>query len=414
MTTLIDKELLDYFGNLKSEIKKIISESEKGSLEYLIHSQMGDIINREEEFLEYINSHKTRPVLSISHHGLPSVASLVPDLEKISELSKEKKSFIKIAGEFRKGMRGKNRGNDGHLYAPVSEDDWKKELENRSKEKLQSQIGFSVNETEDGKFELSLREDIHLQGYDKHSKEFPVLIREGTMKYHVVWNRLLGNVEQSFYVPNTSLILQGRSRGPPKKKFDDITRLYNFNKKDYQAYSQRIPWFWIGSWVPKNYSEFLKAGSDARVNIANNALELLSEVLGRNVSLSGINKKDFEAVLAFSTIPFKNAPQTTPKEEDLFKVNHNTGEIIESKIHTNFNLIYTGDNEEVGEMEYFLPRNAVLFRRGAYGGLYRDGYKFSLGGVRLNVLGSAIHDENQFMEIQNGLKKIKTKPKKNG
>src|SRR3989339_545060 len=182
MTTLIGDELFEYIEHLQGEVDKRISTNQEGSLSYLMHSQMRDIVIAERDFLKYINSNGTQPILSISPNGLPSVNSLNPDLEKICELAENKSSFSDITQKFRKGI-------------------------NRNKEKLNSQIGFAFSETDEGKFELALREDFYLQVYDQHSKEFPVLIREGKMNYHVVWNKLIDNSEENFYVPNTALVL---------------------------------------------------------------------------------------------------------------------------------------------------------------------------------------------------------------
>ena len=308
MATLVNEELFDYLDHLNKEVDKRISMSNERSLQYLMHSQMKSIIENERDFLKYINSNGTQSILSISSNGLPSVASLNPDLEKICELAEEEKSFSDVTQKFRKGIDGKNRGEKEYSYVPVSEDEWSKELKNRGGKKLQSQVGFAISETEDGKFELAVREDVHLQGYDQYSKEFPILIREGRMKYHVVWNKLLEDSEESFYVPSSSTTIQIIRTS---KQFNDLSRFYSFNKQDYKSYNGRMPLLFWGSWTPKNYSEFLSAGSNARVNIANNVLETLSKALGRKVNFKGINKNDLKVVLDFYTIPFKNAPQTT-------------------------------------------------------------------------------------------------------
>src|SRR3989339_401389 len=205
-TTIIGDELFEYIEHLQGEVDKRISTNQEGSLSYLMHSQMRDIVIAERDFLKYINSNGTQPILSISPNGLPSVNSLNPDLEKICELAENKSSFSDITQKFRKGIHGKNK-EEGNIYTSVSEQEWNKELSNRNKEKLNSQIGFAFSETDEGKFELALREDFYLQVYDQHSKEFPVLIREGKMNYHVVWNKLIDNSEENFYVPNTALVL---------------------------------------------------------------------------------------------------------------------------------------------------------------------------------------------------------------
>jgi len=405
MTTLIDNELFEYLSHLESEVGKRVSTTPEGSLQNLAHSQMREIILAEREFLKYINSNGTQPVLSISPNGLPSVASLNPDLEKICELAEHETSFGDVAQRFKKGMKGKNRSEEGRLYTSVSEKEWSKELENRGEEKLQTQIGFAVSETEDGKFEISIREDIHLQGYDLYSKEFPVLIREGKMRYHVVWNRIIDDPEQIFYIPNTSSILQGRTITPSKKVFDDFQRTYEFRKKDYKHSGERMPWMFWRSWTPKNYAQFLNSGNGARVAITNSILEILRESLGKQINLRGVGKNDLEVTLAFSSIPFANAPQTTPKEEDLYQVDKE-GDIVSSRFPTTFDLVFSKGAEKVGTVEYFLPRSTIHFCHGSYGGRYREGYEFALGKLKLHILGSAISNESQFEKLQDGLKKV--------
>jgi hypothetical protein len=402
MTTLVGKELFDYISHLESEVDKRISTSREGNLQHLMHSQMKSIIATERDFLKYINSNETQPILSISPNGLPSVSSLNPDLEKICELAEEEKLFTDVAQRFRKGMNGKNRGEDGHLYLPVSEEEWNKELASRCEEKLHSQMGFAVSETDDGKFELALREDIHLQGYDRHSKEFPVLIREGKMKYHVVWNRLIEDIEESFYVPNTSLVLQERPIKSPKKQFDNLTRFYSFSGSDFKGV--RKPWFirWRGDSI--DYSSFLTAGTNARVRTTENILEAIEKALGRQVILKGIRKNDLSQTLAFSAIPFKNAPRTTPKEQDMFENARGSTyyEKGKPKNPTTFDLIFTTGGDRMGQIEYVLPHNKIVYDN------YREcSYRFTKGGINLIVLGYSVLNEEQYHNLQNELRRVR-------
>lgn len=403
MTTLIDKELFDYLDNLEREIRRKISDEKRAGFEELMHSQMANLIEAEKIFLTYVNSNGTQPVLSISPNGLPSVQSLNPDLEKMCELAEEEKSLSDVAQRFRKGIKGKNNDNkDGHLYVPVSEEEWTTEMKNYKPEQLLPQVGFAVSETEEGKFELALREDLSLRGYDQHSKEFPVLIREGKTQYHVVWNRVIDGSEKSFYVPNTALVLKGRPIKPPTKVFDDVERHYLFRKRDYRSFGGRMPLlFWKG-WVPDNYSEFLNAGTNSRICITNNILDILGEVFKKQVNLKGIRKNDLEVTLAFASIPFENAPKTTPGKKDFYEIDGSEyGKKLTSKIPNRFDLVSSAGCEKIGEIEYILPYNEY---HSFYGGDY---YSLVLGGIRLRVLGSSILDESQFAQVQNGLKKVK-------
>ncbi len=410
MTTLIGNEVFEYLSYLDLELGKKIPEASNGDFSCIMHRQMRGIIDAEKTFLRYVNSTGTRPVLSISPDGLPSVASLNPDLEKMCELSESEKSLGEISRGFRKGIKGKNNdGEDRQSYAPVSGKEYAVELKRYTPEQLNSQIGFAVSETDDGKFELAMREDLYLKGYDLRSREFPVLIREGRAQYHVVWNRLIENCEESFYVSNTALVLQGKIAKPRTKIFDDISKFYSFNRKDYKPFSKRIPFFGVRNWRPGNYAQFLSAGTRARVAITNNILETIGGALGRQVNLKGFRRNDLERVLAFSEVPFKNAPQTTPKEEDLFEmeidINKDKAKRVKSKFPTAFYLVYGAGAEKVGDIEYHLPMDKIHICHGSYGGTWRED-RFTLGAISLNILGSAISNEEQFKKIQEGLKKI--------
>ncbi|PIN81732.1 hypothetical protein COV11_01295 [Candidatus Woesearchaeota archaeon CG10_big_fil_rev_8_21_14_0_10_30_7] len=401
MTTLIENELYEYLSHLESEVDKRILTNEEGSLQHLMHSQLRRVIITEREFLKYVNSNGTKPMLSISPNGLPSVNSLNPDLEKICELSEDEDSFRDVGQQFRKGISGKNKGEDGHFYVPVSEDEWNKELKNRSKEKVESQIGFAVSEVCDGRFELAVREDFYLQGYDQHSKEFPILIREGRMRYHVVWNRLVDDFEESFYVPNTALVLRGRPIKSSEKQFDDVVKLYAFGNSDFKGFSK--PWFMRWRKCSIDYAGFLAAGTNARIRTTENILDAIGRTLKRQVTIKGIKKNDLEQTLAFTTIPFKNAPRTTPNDEDLYNVSEESyRRILSPKKHTKFDLIFTAGGDKLGEIEYVLPHNEKCF--GCYGGSY---YNFTKGGIKFVVFGKSILNEEQYHNLQSELRKVK-------
>lgn len=221
MTTLLDNELFEYLGHLESEIDDRISTSSDGSLQHLMHSQMRDLIGSERQFLQYVNQNGTQSVLSISPNGLPSVDSLNPDLEKICELAEDESLFVDISQRFLQGVNGIDMGENKHLYVPVSEEKWNEELKNKNGTELQSKVGFKINETDDGKFELAVREYIHLQSYDQYSRDFPILTREGRMRYHVVWNKLIDDAEESFYVSNIAITLRKENPLALREKFGD-------------------------------------------------------------------------------------------------------------------------------------------------------------------------------------------------
>ena len=410
MATLVNEELFDYLDHLESEVDKRISMSNEKSLQYLMHFQMKSIIENERDFLKYINSNGTQSILSISSNGLPSVASLNPDLEKICELAEEEKSFLDVTQKFRKGIDGKNRGEKGYSYVPVSEDEWSKELANRGGKKLQSQVGFAISETENGKFELAVREDIHLQGYDQHSKEFPILIREGRMKYHVVWNKLLEDSEESFYVPSSSSTMQIIRTS---KQFNDLTRFYSFGNSDFKGV--RKPWFmkWRGDSI--DYASFLSAGTNTRVRTTENILEAIEKTLEKQISLRGINKNDLGQALAFSAIPFKNAPRTTLKDKDIYNINNreNWGGFfllkLKPKYPLKFDLVFITGGDKMGQIEYVLPHNERKWdQRGCSRDYSEDvRYTFTKGGINLTISGESIGNEEQYHNLQDELRRVR-------
>ncbi len=399
-TFISGEKLFNYLDYLKSELGRVLDASDGRYLESLMHSQMLEIVTAESAFLKGL--HKDKAQLSIRLNGLPSIDSLAPDLESMCKISENEESFQGIAKKFKKGMDGKNR-EEGNIYVPVSEEEWNKELTNRKERVLPSDIGFSIKETNDKEFGLELREDIYLQGYDKYSKEFPVLIREGRIRYRMVWDDLIGEVEESFYLPSTAPVLKGKPVKPRKKIFDDIKRVYEFGRTDYKGV--RIPWLFLklrGDSI--NYSKFLAAGTNSRVRTTENILEALKTALNRQVSIKGIGKNDLEQVLAFSMVPFQNAPTITPKEEDLYENLDYGDHRRKLKIPAEFDLIFTSGVKKVGEIEYVLPYNKAVY--GDYGG---KSYRFSTGGIILRVLGDAIWDENQNNDLKKELERVKKK-----
>jgi len=432
MATLQGNELNEYLINLEKETEKRISEADEKSFQHLMHSQMKEIINSEKGFSNYINSHVNgngtlgiQPVLAITSSGLPSLDSLRADLETICQLSSEVDEFRDIAQKYTKGINGKNNGDESHLYVPVSEEEWNAEFQNRNKEpeKLFSKIGFSVNEVEDRKLELSVREDIYLEGCDKHSKEFPVMIREGKMKYHVVWNNLIEESEESFYIPNTPLFFQEKENliVPQKKIFDDIEIFYQFSAKDnIKSRKERFFWFlgvlWdrflsetfhshVSEMMPNNYSKFLTEGTDERVRVTKNILETIEEISGKKIFIKGVN--DLEKILSFSSVPFANAPNTILKEDDIYNLGNldvwkKKCFIISSKYLTKFDLIYTSKKDRVGDIEYILPH--LKRRYDEYS--HEDGWKFTQGGIKLKVSGDFILNEIQDYYLKHKLKKV--------
>ncbi|MBI2452403.1 protein kinase [Candidatus Pacearchaeota archaeon] len=195
----------------------------------------------------------------------------------------------------------------------------------------------------------------------------------------------------------------GKPIEPPKKQFDDLKRLYSFSGSDFKGV--RKPWFmrWRGDSI--DYRSFLAAGTNVRVRTTENILEAISRTLERQVIIKGI-KSDLGKTLAFATIPFKNAPKTTPKEEDLYENRVTSGGDYKKsgpKYNTKFELIFNTGGERMGEIEYILPHNKRVY--GSYGGFV--GHRFTKGGIALTVLGDSIWNEEQYHNIQSELRNVR-------
>lgn len=202
MATLIDSELFEYLDNLSTRLERLSNDADKNSIDYSSHRQFIDIIDAEKNFLKYINSNGTKPALSISPNGLPSVQSLVPDLEKMCEIANENPE-----SEFSKISHGINIGKNRHPieYSQVSEKEWNKEFE-KYKGILNSQAGFSISNGNNEKLELCLNEEFYLKGYDKTCATLPILQRKSRTNYHVVWNNILHDTETEFFSVKKDII----------------------------------------------------------------------------------------------------------------------------------------------------------------------------------------------------------------
>ncbi len=393
-TKLKGEKLFSYLNGLEKTEKEMADQTDEGYLESLMHLQIAEIASAESVFLKSL--HKDKAQLSIRLNGFPSSQSLIPDLEAMCEISKEGKKFQGIAKKFKIGKNHKELYENEEIYMSVSEEEWDEELEIRKEHKseLSSKIGFSVDETCDGHFELSLREEIYLNGYDEYSKKFPIMVREGKMTCYMIWDSIIEGFEKNFYVPNKEFELKGKQKEPSRKSFEGIEKFYKFGRSDYKT---RKPLFlkWGGDSI--DYSKFLAAGTETRVKTTENILETINLALNKEIIIKEIKKGNLEKVLAFSWVPFKNAPKSTLDNYQL--------EEIKKKNNTCFNLVYNSGGRKIGEIEYLLPHNYKKYSDD-------DGFEFILGGIRLEINGSAILDENQEENLKEGLKEEKVKKKK--
>ncbi len=386
------KELFGYLNKLKNKLEIKKNPFKKDSLKSLMYSQMEEILTAENIFLK--GTHKDQAKLILSPNGFPSSQSLIPDLEAMCEISKEGKEFQGIAKKFKRGMGQEEVDKREGIYWSVSEEKWDEELKIRKeqKSKLSSDIGFSVDETCDGNFELYFREDVYLQEeYDKYSREFPVMVREGKMTCQKIWESIIVGFKENFYVPNRKFELEGKQTDITRTSFENIDIFYKFGRTDYKG--ANLPWFFLkfrGDSI--DYSKFLAAGTKSRVKTTEDILEVINSTMDKEVIIKGVKKENLEKVLAFSNIPFKNAPKLT--------LNNNTLNRFKGKNPTCLDLIYNSGGEKVGEIKYLLPHN---YKKNSD----EDDFKFILGGIGLEIYGNNISHENQEEDLKEGLLSIK-------
>lgn len=223
MTTLTGNEVYEYFEHLEKETARRMSTSKEGSLQYLAHSTLGEIARVEREFLKYVNSNGTQPVLSISPNGLPSVDSLNPDLEKAYELSQE--------GEFQYGLLDfckREDFNESHEgYEVVDENEFSKSLKKYPQKKLETKSRFAISEI-DGKLELMLQDKFFIKSFDELSQTYPIAIKSIKAQYQVAWGNLVSGIESEYLVhdtPKALTILQNNKNELKKKPKDLVSEI---------------------------------------------------------------------------------------------------------------------------------------------------------------------------------------------
>lgn len=420
MTTLTNEKLYNYLEHIGNELDDRISSTDNKSLEHLIHSQMKKILIAEQEFLKYINSNGTEPILSFTGYGLPSIESLKPDLEKITELAENHPQFTDISKEYKKGVLQKE---SGELYSLISEEEYNKDLELliKRKENIKKEIGFSISETPDKKFELNVREDHYIDGIDKYSIEMPRLTRKGKIFYQVAFNQLFGSLEQSFYKPNTLLILTNNPRtnlSNSIKVFDDIEKSYILMACDYP--NIRKPWFTTWRRSPKiDYSELLSVGTGCRIDITKKILEILNKCFNRGISIKGletISELNLLNKLPFLKVLFKNDPTVIPKTEELYSNLTNNyrdfdyeGYKILNPIHeTRFDLLSKDSLMKIGEIDYILPHNKSQYDWNRT----KIVHYFNYGQIDVRILGNSINNQLQYNDLIKQLNKLTPETRK--
>ena len=426
MTVLQGKPLLKYLRYLKSETQKKVNQTNGTSVSYLAYSQMHNLLNAEIEFLKYMNSNgKTKPTLAITLKGLPSTSSLNADLEKMCEIAEKEPMFAETTKKFKNASAKKDQlhvKQDG-LYKMVDETKWNRALKRRKKENPTSQISVQIKENSEKKFNMFVLEEIYVQGYDTYAKEHPILIRESESSYNLVWNRLVDEINEKFYIPN----LSDKSKIIPKiennKKFEDIRASYPFKKKNYfivkgcydkkHLYKKGLT---RKFWVPNDYAKFLEYGLISRQNITNQLIKILKSNLGEiRIECKNndegyydfdMGKKDLEKFLKFKNIPFANAPKIIPKREDLHVIGE-FGNIKSNKFDFILNLENPSAKQKIGIITYTLPHMEPRYSWDSYGGSSRKRDGFNFGKVEISVFKDAITYQSQFEGLGKDLGNLK-------
>ena len=287
------------------------------------------------------------------------------------------------------------------LYKSVSEDEWGKELEKRKDEKLERKISFKFD-TLDDKLEFLYREEVYVIGYDQHSKDFPVMIREGSMRYGLIFNQLVFNNGNNFYIPDTAALSGEKiiTTDIVKRKFNNIQNCYEFPRSAFNG----VPLFSKFRYNKiKDYAKFLASGTNARVKFTKDILGILSHYFNVEIKFKDINTSDLSELLAFSNIPFKNASKSIPYYQELFKGDAYSWEhdYADPKVPINFDLVHAYTNERVGKILYVLPHLVP------YGNDFQSYHRFNLGCIDLKIFGSAIQNEDQNKNLRYVLNRLK-------
>jgi len=199
LTTLKGKELFDYLTDLEG----LITRHHPGSamdFSTVMHTQMCKIVQAERTFLtNYHQKLGLEPQMSISLQGMPSIESLRADMETICNLSEES-SFKEVAERYKKSIEAQQTEIK---YIPVMKEEFEEALSRQDQNKLAPKIGFKISQSEDDEiFRLDVREEIFKKGYDEYSRKYPILIREGSMRYRVIWgDNLVSQHTEQYYIP---------------------------------------------------------------------------------------------------------------------------------------------------------------------------------------------------------------------
>jgi hypothetical protein len=390
MATLTGDKLIGYLDRLVIELKEKQNQTDNSLLSNLMHEQMIDIICAEKELLEYNGSNGVTPTLAFSGGGFPSLESLVPDLEAMSQLSDKSSDennkpqsslFNKVISSYK--PEGILPVENSSIYKNVSQEEWRNFLKKYETKDLIVKPFFDVSETKDGKFNLSFREEVFLDGVNAYCENHPLLIRGGNMTYNVVWDFLFDNSEEYFYAPNIDeltekkgeIVLANNAVVPFKEKlFDDVFHKYKLKPNNFD-YTLNKFLFWNVPVLPSKYNNLIIAGIGIRSHVTNNVTNILSEILGSKVYTSG-----YEGELN-EFLSFKNTQESKLFPTDSFK----------SQLTLFINN--RGIEKEIGSIGYTLPSKS-----------YYDGSTW-LGNISVNVNGGSFDSYDQFFNVKKLLKR---------
>ncbi len=194
MITLSGEELFEYLHILRGKVD-VLQDTKSNGITNIARSQLSEILGSEEAFLRKFYP---EPVLSFSGNGFSSVESLVPDLEKMSEVGEE---FGRIQERYQGDYFQENNQPSEVKVKKVDKKQWKKERDKLKDTPTNKRIRFGLRDNE-GKLEVGVREETYIaNSFDSYSQNIPILSRSVNSRYQIIWGNVFDEHEESFYIP---------------------------------------------------------------------------------------------------------------------------------------------------------------------------------------------------------------------
>ena len=190
MTTLIGKDAFDYLNHLDSEIGRLRSQEPDN----VSHRAFAEAISLERRVLE-IHSSITDPTLSINPNGLPSLQTLLPDLEMAL------KEFPPRNAKEAKFEYTPTGFNFSTTFVDTDKKTYEKIVKNHRESRTRLKSRYSIGETPDKKIVVTTQDEIYVNGYDDFSVNVPIAFRRTDTEYSVVWNKLISSSKVSYFEP---------------------------------------------------------------------------------------------------------------------------------------------------------------------------------------------------------------------